>query len=97
MHKLSDVSIDSSKLLKKGYNAMDLVGRVITVHDVSVVKGEKDDYISCVISGDDIEEGKPLNTGSHNISVKLLSAKEQDKLPVEVTIGYLGGNALDIT
>lgn len=96
MHKMSEVKFDESLLLKKGYNAKDLIGETFVVNDVTVVTGDNGDYITCDIFGDKLEPGKPLNTGAQNISVKLLAAKREGLLPLEVTVVKLGGNALDI-
>ena len=97
MHKMSDVTFNEGDMLKKGYNAKDLLGKTFVVHKVSLVKGDNGEYLTCDITGDGIEEGKPFNTGAHNISVKLWNAREQGKLPVEVTVVKLGNsNALDI-
>lgn len=96
MHKLNDVKVDETNLLKKGYNAKDLIDKTFVVTDVREVDNDGEGYLSCTIEGEGIEPGRPLNTGAQNISVKLWAAKEQGMLPLEVKVVKLGGNALDI-
>lgn len=96
MAKLSDVKVDETQLLKKGYSTKDLVGVRFTVEAVDVIEGDNGEYLTCRITGSNIESNKPFNTGAQNVVVKLKAAKEQNMLPVEVTIVKLGANAYDI-
>lgn len=96
VNKLSDVSVDESQLLQKGYSTKDLVDRTFTITAIREVEGDSGPYLSCDIEGEGLEPGKPFNTGSHNIVLRLKAAVAQNLLPVEVKVVKLGGNAFDI-
>jgi hypothetical protein len=96
MNKLSDVKVPEDALLKKGYAAKDLLGQTFTVTEVEKLESDKGEYIMCVVEGDDIEAGKNLVTGSTNVMARLLAAKDQNLLPIQVTMVKLGTNAFDI-
>lgn len=96
MNSLNDVKVPEDALLKKGYAAKDLLGQTFTVTGVSEASGDNGDYIICSIEGDGLEEGRNFVTGAQNVVARLLAAKAQDKLPVQVTVVKLGGNAFDI-
>lgn len=93
---LKDVQVDETRLLKKGYSTKDLVDSMITINDFSEVDGDSGSYLTCRIVGAGLEDGKPFNTGSQNIVEKLKAAKSQGKLPIQVKVVKLGGNAFDI-
>lgn len=96
MNKLSDVKVEDSSLLQKGYNAKDLLGRTFTVESIDEKIGDNGPYLIAKISGTDIESDKTFTTGATNIVARLSAAKEQNLLPVEVTIVKLGANAYDV-
>lgn len=95
-NRISDVKVAESDLLKKGYAAKDLLGITFTVTEVTDQKGDQGDYVTCKVEGADLEDGKPLVTGATNVMARLKAAREQNLLPVQVTMVKLGGNAFDI-
>lgn len=97
MFKLSDVPVAESELLQKGYNAKDLLGSTFVVNSVAEQEGDMGPYITCEITGEGLDEGRNFTTGAHNIVARLLEAKKGGKLPIQVTVVKLSGNAFDIS
>ena len=96
MNTLKDIKVPEDALLKKGYAAKDLLGQTFSVTKVEDMQGDMGDYITCAIEGDGLEEGRQLVTGANNVMAKLKAARDQNMLPVSVTMVKLGGNAFDI-
>jgi hypothetical protein len=96
-HKVGELDVNEEKLLQKGYRVSELAGKNITINSVVFKDGDNGEYAVCAISGDGIEEDKPLQTGAQNIMARLKAAVEQDYFPLECKVVKLGGsNAFDI-